>query len=448
MFASLTDNLTKIFEKLTGRGVLSEDDINAAMREIRVALLEADVSLSVVKEFIAELKEKALGVAIVKTIAPGQMVVKIVHDHLISLLGSEQTPINLVTTPPAVIMMVGLQGSGKTTSSAKLALRLTQKHHKKVCVVSLDVARPAAQEQLAILAKQVNIASLAIVAGESPLVIAKRAMESARRESFDVVIFDTAGRLHVDDALMNELEQIKLLTKPIEILLVADAMTGQDAVTIATKFHQLLSLTGIILTRIDGDSRGGSALSMRMATSCPIKYLGVGEKLSEFEEFHPQRIASRILGMSDIVSLVEKAVEHVDQHQAQLMAEKLSKGQFDLDDLGSQIKNIRKMGGVGSMMSFLPGLGKLKNKLAGGQFDEKLLLRQEAIISSMTKQERKNSKILNASRKIRVAKGAGVSVHEVNKLLKNYLDMSTMLKKFGKMDKKSLARSGISRLFS
>lgn len=448
MFENLGDNLGRIFDKLKGKGFLSEDDVNAAMREVRIALLEADVALPVVKDFINKVKEKAIGAEVLKSVSPSHMVVKIVQDHLEAMLGSEASELNLAVSPPAILMMVGLQGSGKTTSSAKIALRLKEKQHKKVLLASLDVARPAAQEQLAVLAEQAKVSSLPIIAGESPLAITKRALEAGRLGGYDVVILDTAGRLHIDDMLMEELEGIRQLSEPIETLLVADSLTGQDAVNVAKSFHERLGLTGIVLTRIDGDGRGGAALSMRAITGCPIKFLGAGEKLSELEEFHPSRIASRILGMGDIVSLVERAAENINQQEAEKLAQKIKKGNFDLDDLAAQLKTIRKMGGVGGMMGMLPGIAKLKSKMNEAQMDESIIGRQEAIISSMTKGERRFSKTINASRKRRIATGAGVTVQDVNRLLKQHQDMATMMKKLGKMDKKSMMRSGLGSLFS
>jgi signal recognition particle subunit SRP54 len=448
MFESLSENLGKIFDKLKGRGFLSEDDVNAAMREVRIALLEADVALPVVKEFIASVKEKAIGTEVLKSITPSQMVIKIVQDELTIMLGSENSELSLAVTPPAVIMMVGLQGSGKTTTSAKIALRLKEKQNKKTLLASLDVARPAAQEQLAVLATQAGVASLPIVKGETPLQIAKRALQAARLEGFDIIILDTAGRLHIDEALMDELITIKQLANPVETLLVADSLTGQDAVNVAKDFHSKLTVTGIVLTRIDGDNRGGAALSMRSITGCPIKFLGAGEKLNELEEFHPDRIASRILDMGDIVSLVERAAENINQEEAERLAKKMQKGTFDLNDLADQLKTIRKMGGVGGLMGMMPGMKKIKSQLADANIDEKIINRQEAIISSMTKLERKNAKIINASRRRRIAMGSGVTVQDVNRLLKQYQDMSTMMKKVSKMDKKSFMRSGLGNLFS
>ena len=448
MFENLSDSLGKIFDKLKGRGFLSEDDVNAAMREVRIALLEADVALPVVKDFITKVKEKAIGTEVLKSITPSQMVIKIVQDELALMLGGDNSELSLATTPPAVIMMTGLQGSGKTTTSAKIALRLKEKQNKKILLASLDVNRPAAQEQLAVLATQAGVGSLPIVPGESPVTITKRALQTGKLEGYDVIILDTAGRLHVDEALMQELVDIKALANPIETLLVADSLTGQDAVNVAKEFHARLTVTGIVLTRIDGDSRGGAALSMRAITGCPIKFLGSGEKLTELEEFHPDRIASRILDMGDIVSLVERAAESINQEQAEILAKRVQKGLFDLNDLAEQLKTIRKMGGVGGMMSMLPGMKKIKNQLSESNIDERMLLRQEAIISSMTKKERKSAQIINASRRKRIAAGAGVTVQDVNRLLKQHQDMSTMMKKVSKMDKKSFMRSGLGNLFS
>jgi len=447
MFENLSDNLGKIFSKLKGKGFLSEDDVNAAMREVRIALLEADVALPVVKDFINKVKERAIGQEVVKSISPAQMVIKIVQDNLTETLGSSASELNLNMAPPAVIMMAGLQGSGKTTSAAKLALLLRRKKGKKVLLASLDIYRPAAQKQLEILAKQIEVGSLPIVEGEKPEAITKRALEAARLEGYDVLILDTAGRLHIDAELMKELQNVKKLANPIETLLVADCLTGQDAVNIASQFQSQIGVTGIILTRVDGDGRGGAALSMRAVTGCPIKFIGVGEKVSEFEEFHPDRIASRILGMGDVVALVERVVESVDAAEAAKMAQKMKKGSFDLDDLAKQFKTMRKMGGMGSLMGMLPGIGKFKKKIdeAGG-IDEKILIRQESIIYSMTKKERRNPKLLNGSRKRRIAAGAGVEVQELNRLLKQFKDMETMMKKFSKMDKKSLMRGGMKGL--
>ncbi len=447
MFDSLNKRLGDIFGGLRRRGALTEDDISNVMREVRVALLEADVALPVVKDFTGSLKEKAVGAEIIKSVSPAQMVIKLVQDHLTELLGSEHQELNLAVSPPAVIMIVGLQGSGKTTSTGKLALRLREKQKKKVLVASLDVARPAAQEQLAVVAAQAGVSALPIVAGQAPLTITARALDTAVREGYDVLLLDTAGRLHIDEALMLELSAVKALAKPIETLLVADSLTGQDAVNIAKQFHEQIGVSGIVLTRIDGDGRGGAALSMRHVTGQPIKFMGTGEKLSEFEPFHPQRIASRILDMGDVVSLVERAAETINQQEAEDMAKRMMAGHFDFNDMLSQLRNMKKMGGIGSMMGMLPGIGKIKDKLDDAQIDESLLARQEAIILSMTKKERQHPKLLNASRRQRIAAGAGTTVQEVNKLLKQYQQMETVMKRLKKMGKKGLARGGMAQLF-
>lgn len=447
MFENLSDNLNKIFSKLKGKGFLSEEDVNTAMREVRIALLEADVALPVVKDFINKVKERAIGQEVVKSISPAQMVIKIVQDNLTETLGSNTSELNLNVPAPAVIMMVGLQGSGKTTSAAKLALNLLRKKGKKILLASLDIYRPAAQKQLEILAKQIEAGSLPIIEGEKPEKITKRALETAKLEGYDILILDTAGRLHIDTELMQELQNVKKLANPVETLLVADCLTGQDAVNIASQFQNQIGITGIILTRIDGDGRGGAALSMRQVTGCPIKFIGVGEKVSEFEEFHPDRIASRILGMGDIVALVERAAENVDMDEAKKLEHKMRKGSFDLDDLAKQFKTMRKMGGIGSLMGMLPGIGKFKKQIdESGGIDERMLIRQESIIYSMTKKERRNPKLLNGSRKRRIALGSGVEVQEVNRLLKQFKDMETIMKKFSKMDKKSLMRGGMKGL--
>ncbi len=446
MFESLSNNLNKVINKLTSKGFLNEEDIDNAMREIRIALLEADVSLSVVKELTSRIKEQAKGEQIIKSISPGQMVVKIVNDELVKVLGNEVSPINLSTKPPAVIMFVGLQGSGKTTSSAKLALWLKKKMNKNVLLASLDTQRPAAKEQLESLAKQVNIPSLPIKDNESAVNIAKRALEAAKNSINDVLILDTAGRLQINQELMQELEEIKKLTKPIEIVFVADSLTGQDAANVAKSFHEVLDLTSVILTRIDGDSRGGAALSITHATSRPIKYVGVGEKLNEFQEFHPDRIASRILGMGDVVSLVESASEHINKQEAEKLASRAQKGVFDFNDLLSQLRSMKKMGGIGSMLGMIPGLGKLKSAMSNANMNEDMLKRQEAIILSMTAKERKNFKLINGSRRKRIAAGSGTTVQDINRLLKQFQEMSKMMKKFGGMDQKSMLRSGIGKL--
>jgi signal recognition particle subunit SRP54 len=445
MFESLSDNLSKVFSKLKSKGVLSEADVSVAMREVRIALLEADVSLAVAKDFIEKVKEKAVGQEVVKSVSPGQMVIKIVQDELALMLGSDESEINLNAAPPVVIMMVGLQGSGKTTSSGKLANLLNKKRNKKVLLASLDVYRPAAQEQLAVLGKQISVDTVDIINGEKPVAITKRALEKGKTEGYDVIILDTAGRLHIDAELMEELQEVKKLANPAETMLVADSLTGQDAVNIAGQFNEKIGLTGIILTRIDGDGRGGAALSMRAVTGCPIKFMGVGEKIAEFEAFHPNRIASLILGMGDIVSLVERAAENIDILEAKNLENKLKKGQFDLNDLSKQFKMMRKMGGVGGLMGMIPGLGKMKKEISESGVDDKMIIHQEAIISSMTKRERRYPDIINASRKKRIAAGCGLTIQEVNRLLKQYKQMAVMMKKVSKMDKKTLMRGGLGK---
>ncbi len=438
MFQNLSQRLTTVFDKLRGRGLLSEDDVNSALREIRIALLEADVSLPVVKDFVEQVRIRALGQEVIRSISPGQMVIKIVHDHLIDLLGTDEVELNLATTPPANILMVGLQGSGKTTTSGKIAKHIRGRLKKRVLLVSLDIYRPAAQHQLEVLAKALDIESLDIIPGEKPLQIIDRAKMRARQGSFDVVIYDTAGRLHIDDTLMDEIKAIQAATNPIETLLVADAMTGQDAVRIAEGFKAVIALTGLVLTRIDGDSRGGAALSMRAVTGCPIKFLGVGEKIDHLEVFYPQRLADRILDMGDIVSLVERASDIVVQEDAEKLAKKMQKGQFDLDDMASHIQQMLKMGGLSTLMGFLPGMGKIKDQIADSGIDDKMIRRQLGIIYSMTQQERKNVQILNASRRRRIAKGSGVEVSDVNRLLKQHQQMQLMMKKMGKLEQKGI----------
>ena len=443
MFDSLADRLGDIFDRLKRRGALSEADVGAALREVRVALLEADVALPVVKDFIAAVRERAVGAEVIDSVTPGQMVIKIVHDRLVEMLGASAEEINLATTPPAVIMMVGLQGSGKTTTTAKLALRLARRDKKKTLMASLDVRRPAAQEQLAVLGEQAEVDTLPIVAGQQPVDIAKRAVQAGRLGGYDVVLLDTAGRLHIDEALMGELAAVRDATAPVETLLVADALTGQDAVNIAARFNERIGVSGIALTRVDGDGRGGAALSMRAVTGRPIKLIGVGEKLDALEDFHPERIASRILGMGDVVSLVEKAAETIEQDEAERLAAKLQKGAFDLDDFASQLAQIGKMGGMKGLLGLLPGVAKVKKQMAEGAIDDRLLARQQAIISSMTPKERRNAKILKGSRKRRVAAGSGTTVQDVNRLLKQFKDMTVMMKRVRKLGKKGLMRHGL-----
>lgn len=447
MFQNLSDKLGNVFDRLRGKAALSEADVDEAMREVRVALLEADVALPVVREFIAKTKEKIIGAEIVKSISPAQMVIKLVQDQLTEMLGSELQDLDLNAAPPVVIMMVGLQGSGKTTSSGKLANRLKNKRNKKILLASLDVYRPAAQEQLAILGKQIGVDSLEIIKGEKPVQITKRALEQAKH--YDVLILDTAGRTHIDEELMREAREIEQIAKPRETLLVADSLTGQDAVNIAKEFNEKLGLTGIILTRIDGDGRGGAALSMKTITGKPIKFVGVGEKIDEFEEFYPERIAGRILDKGDIISLVEKAKEQIDENEMKQIEAKMKKGQFDLDDLAKQFDMMNKMGGMGSLMGMIPGLGKIKqqvNAALENEESQKQMKRMRAILSSMTKQERKDPKIINGGRKVRIAAGAGVQVADVNRILKQHRNMADMMKKFGKMDKKAIMRSGLGNL--
>ena len=446
MFEALGDKLGGIFDGLTGRGALSEKDVNAAMREIRIALLEADVALPVVKDFVERVRKDAVGEKVIKSIKPGQMVIKIVNDALIETLGgtlsddeadlaeaAKATHLNLSAKPPAAILMAGLQGSGKTTTTGKLGLYLRTALKKKVLFASLDTNRPAAMDQLGMLAEQAGVGFLPIVKGEDALTIAKRAMSEGKKGGYDIVFLDTAGRTTINEELMNEVEAVAKATNPIETLLVADSLTGQDAVETARRFHERLPLTGLVLTRIDGDGRGGAALSMRAVTGLPIKFLGTGEKLDGLEAFDAERLAGRILGQGDIVSLVEKASQVIDEKEAARTAEKMRKGQFDLEDLAKQLGQMQKMGGMGGLMKLMPGMGKMKKQLdAAGGIDDRLLKQQQAIILSMTPQERRKPELLKASRKKRIAAGSGMSVQEVNKLLKMHRQMSDMMKKMGK----------------
>ncbi|WP_369061516.1 signal recognition particle protein [Caulobacter sp. 73W] len=433
MFDGLTERLSGVFDRLGGRGVLSEKDVEEALREVRVALLEADVALPVVKDFISKAKESATGEAVIRAVRPADQVVKIVYDGLIEMLGGEEPePLRLATNPPTVILMAGLQGSGKTTTSAKLALRLSKTERKKVLLASLDTRRPAAMEQLAALGTQIGVETLPIVAGQSAPDIAKRALSAGKLGGYDVVILDTAGRTTLDEAMMSEAAEIAKLANPVETLLVADSLTGQDAVRTATAFHDRLPLTGLILTRADGDGRGGAMLSMRAVTGLPIKFLGAGEKVDELDAFDARRVAGRILGQGDVVALVEKAAAELDQAQAERMAKKLAKGQFDLDDLASQLAQMQKMGGMQGIMGLLPGVQKVKKQIEEANIDDSVFRRQQAIISSMTKQERKKPDILQASRKRRIAAGAGVDVAEVNRLLKQHRQMADMFKSISK----------------
>jgi signal recognition particle subunit SRP54 len=433
MFESLGDRLTGVFDRLTGRGVLSEKDVDEALREVRLALLDADVALPVVRDFIDRARVDAAGEAVIRAVKPAEQVVKIVHDGLVDMLGGEEpVGLNLNVAAPMVILMAGLQGSGKTTTSAKLALRLTKSDRKKVLMASLDTRRPAAMEQLAILGKQVEVETLPIMQGQSAPDIARRALNAARLGGFDVVILDTAGRTTLDEQMMSEAAEIARIANPTETLLVADSLTGQDAVKTAKAFHERLPLTGLILTRTDGDGRGGAALSMRHVTGLPIKFLGAGEKIDALEVFDARRVAGRILGQGDVVALVERAVEQIDQAQAERAAAKLSKGQFDLDDLSQQLQQMKKMGGMQGILGMLPGVAKVKKQIDAAGIDEKVFDRQVAIISSMTKIERKKPDMLQASRKRRIAAGSGVDVADVNRLLKQHRQMADMVKAMSK----------------
>lgn len=433
MFDALSDRLGNVFDRLKGKGSLSESDVNAAMREVRIALLEADVAVEVVKSFIDGVKERAVGQEVTKSVTPGQQVIKIVNDNLIEMLGKEPAWIELNAVPPVPILMIGLQGSGKTTTAAKIASRLTRRDKKKVMMASLDVTRPAAREQLRVLGEQIDVSTLPMAEGETAVSIAKRAMAASRLQGYDVVILDTAGRVTIDQGLMDEIKQISEITNPAEKILVADALTGQDAVTTAKNFHQNVGVTGIVLTRMDGDSRGGAALSMRSVTGVPIKAVGTGEKLENLEDFHPERVAGRILGMGDVVSLVEKAAETIEVEEAEKIALKMQKGQFDFNDMLTQLQQVSKMGGLGGVLAMLPGVGKLQKQMASAGVDDKSIARQVAIIQSMTAQERKSPKLLNASRKRRVASGSGTTAQEINRLLKQQMEMARMMKKVGKM---------------
>ena len=432
MFDTLSDRLGSVFDRLRGRGALTEADVRSAMREVRVALLEADVALPVARDFVEQVTEKAVGQEVLRSVTPGQMVVKYVHDALVETLGSETAELDLNVAPPAVIMMVGLQGSGKTTTTAKLAKRLTERDRKKVLMASLDVARPAAQEQLAVLGRQTNVDTLPIVAGQQPVDIAKRALQSARLQGYDIVLLDTAGRLHVDDQLMAEMKAVAQASNPAETLLVVDSLTGQDAVNVAKGFAGEVDLSGVVLTRMDGDARGGAALSMRAVTGKPIKFAGVGEALDKLEAFHPDRVAGRILGMGDVVSLVERAAETIKVEDAEKLAAKMAKGKFDLDDLRAQLQQMQRMGGLGALAGMMPGLKGMKGAMDQAE-NSKALLHMEAMLSSMTAKERARPELINAKRKIRVAKGSGTTVQEINKLLKMHQEMSTAMKRLKKM---------------
>jgi signal recognition particle subunit SRP54 len=431
MFESLQERLGSILNGLTGRGALSEADVSAALREVRRALLEADVALDVVRSFTDKVRAKAVGAAVLKSIKPGQMVVKIVHDELVDMLGAEGVAIDLNAPAPVVVMMVGLQGSGKTTTTAKIAKRLAERQGKKVLMASLDTRRPAAQEQLRQLGEQAKVATLPIVAGQTPVEIARRSVQAAKLGGHDVVILDTAGRTHIDEPLMAEMAEIRRAASPHEILLVADGLTGQDAVNLAKSFDERVGITGLVLTRMDGDGRGGAALSMRAVTGKPIKLIGTGEKMDALEEFHPKRIADRILGMGDIVSLVEKAAENIDAEQAAAMARRMQAGKFDLNDLADQLRQMQKMGGMGGIMGMMPGMGKMREQMAVAGLDDKMFAQQLAIVSSMTKAERANPDILKHSRKKRIAAGSGTDAAAINKLLKMHRQMADMMKAMG-----------------
>ena len=447
MFDALSDKFTGIFDGLRKRGALSEGDVTEALREVRLAMLDADVALPVVKDFVARVRERAVGAEVLSAVSPGQQVAKIVNDALVQALGGAgAVPLNLAAAAPVPILMVGLQGSGKTTTSGKLALRLLNREKKRVLLASLDTQRPAAQLQLAQLAERAGVASLPIVAGQTPVQIARRAMETGRREGYDVVILDTAGRLSIDQALMNEVREIREATSPAETLLVVDAMTGQDAVQTARAFNETVGVTGIVLTRMDGDARGGAALSMRQVTGAPIKFSGSGEKIDALEEFHPERVAGRILGLGDIVGLVERAGETIDQDEAEKLAKRMMRGVFTLEDYASQLKQISKMGSISSILGMLPGMGQMKQQIENANIDTSVFKRQQAIIGSMTVKERRTPDIIKASRKKRIAAGSGTSVQEINKLLKQFDDMSTMMKRMGKLGQKGLMRQGMGAL--
>lgn len=432
MFNTLTDRLGQILNKIKGRGILTQEMVDEAMREIKIALLEADVALPVVKSFINTVKEQAVGQNIIKSVQPAQQVVKIVHDALVQTLDDGDSALKTAAVSPTVLLMVGLQGSGKTTSSAKLAARL-KKDGKKVLMASLDIYRPAAQEQLAGLGTQINVDTVPIIAGQKPLDITKRALDEAKKGAYDVLILDTAGRLHVDDEMMDEVRLVADKAHPTETLFVVDSLTGQDAVHVADSFHAALPLTGVILTRVDGDARGGAALSMKAVTGCPIKFLGMGEKTDALEAFDAKRVAGRILGMGDVVGLVETAIEKVNQEDAVKMAERMMKGQFDMNDMLGQLQQIKNLGDVKGFMMMIPGMAKFREKIEQANIDNSIFKRQEAIILSMTPFERRHPDVLKASRKLRIAKGAGVTVNDVNKLVKQYEQMAQAMKKFKKM---------------
>ncbi|MEA3263698.1 MAG: signal recognition particle protein [Pseudomonadota bacterium] len=444
MFDSLSDRLGSVFDKLRGRGALNEADVREAMREVRIALLEADVALPVVRRFIDSVTEQAVGQSVLKSVTPGQQVVKIVNDALVEMLGGDDVPgLDLAAAPPVVIMMVGLQGSGKTTTTAKLAKLLKEKHGKKAMMASLDVNRPAAQEQLKVLGEQVDVATLPIIAGQQPVDIATRALQAAKLQAIDVLLLDTAGRLHVDQQLMDEMQAVAAISTPKEVLLVVDSLTGQDAVNVAQSFTAQVPLTGVVLTRMDGDARGGAALSMRAVTGKPIKFAGTGEKLDALEVFQPSRVAGRILGMGDVVSIVERAAAAIEEEEAERMAARMAKGQFDMNDLRQQLRQMQKMGGLGALAGMMPGMKKAKQAMEQSGMDDRVLLRMDAIIGSMTPKERTRPDLLNAKRKIRIAKGSGVQVQDVNKLLKMHQEMERAMKQIKKMG----GLAGLGKLF-
>ena len=438
MFENFSQKITKIFSQISGKKFISEDDLTATLREIRIALLEADVSLAVAKNFIEQVKNEAVGKQVISSVSAGQMIIKIVNDELIKLLGSEKAEIDFASNPPVILLMVGLQGAGKTTTSGKLALRLKSKNHKKVLLASLDTYRPAAADQLKILSNKIHVDFADFDPNLKPEILAQNAKKKAIEGGYDVLILDSAGRTAINAEMMNELVEINKKVDAKEILLVVDAMIGQDAVNVAQKFKETLPLTGVILTRLDGDARGGSALTMKASTNCPIKFIGVGEKLEDLEEFNPSRIASRIVGMGDVVSLVEKAQEIFDMNEMEKTAKKFKQGKVDFNDILSQIKNMRRMGGMSSILNLLPGAGALKEKLKNMTHLEKEVKLQEALILAMTKKERENPEILNSSRKHRIAKGAGSNIQEVNRLVKKYKMMQKMMGKFGKIDPKKM----------
>ena len=443
MFENLTNKFEGILDTFKKAPSLNEKQVDEGLKLIRQALLEADVSLEVVKDFVTKVKPKLLGKEIIRSTAPGQMVVKIVHDELVSFLGDSNQEINLKSNPPVTIMMVGLQGSGKTTTTAKLSKFLEKNNKKKIMMVSLDIYRPAAQEQLKILGEQNNIQTLPVIKDQIPADICRRALSAANLNGSDVIIFDTAGRTQIDLQMMSEIKQIEEVIKPTETILVADSLTGQVAASVAKEFSNTVKVTGIILTRADGDGRGGAALSMKHIADVPIKFLGIGEKIENFESFHPNRIANRILGMGDIVSLVEKAADEIDEEKLKQTEESLKKGQFSLEDYLSQLRQMKKMGGLEGVMSFLPGVSKIKSQMDQAGVDEKIITQNEAIILSMTKKERENPKIIDGSRKKRIANGSGTDIATINKLLKQFKMMSDMMKKMSKGNTKGLMEKGI-----